>query len=250
MDRLWTGGSEGRRKYLDRMAMSFFPSHADAVIGYEKAMRERNRLLRDKVSDRLWYEALESQMASRAVEITQCRVAALERIREAFRQAATGFPTAQLSLASKDSTCAVPESEDVLASQLRNDRMRHIAAGRTLVGPHLVDLLAIYEERSVAADQCSTGEQKALLISLVLANARALSLSNGAPPILLLDEVAAHLDQSRRNALFLEIAALGSQVWMTGTEASLFEGVSDAVSLSVALTDGISIINQEPSGLA
>lgn len=235
MDRLWMGGSDGRRKYLDRMAMSLFPAHAQAVIGYEKAMRERNRLLRDSVRDPLWYEGLERQMATYGVRVARAREDAVTLVAEAFGQAVTAFPVATLSVTARDGEPGLMESEDQFCAALGRDRNRHVAAGRTLIGPHLTDLEAVYQERDMAADQCSTGEQKALLISLILANARALARLTGMAPILLLDEVAAHLDADRRRALFAEVAALGSQCWMTGTDAGLFDGLTGAKFLAVSL---------------
>lgn len=219
MDRLWTEATEGRRRFLDRMAFSFFPDHAEAVLSYEKAMRDRNRLLKDQVTDPHWYAALETHMASAALDITAHRVQTLARLAQAQDGAETAFPTATLGL-----THPEPEPAD-LGAALADTRRRDMAAGRTLLGPHRVDLTAIYAAKATPADQCSTGEQKALLISLILANARALQGDLGAAPILLLDEVAAHLDQHRRGALYDEICALGAQAMMTGTEASLFDSL-------------------------
>ncbi|MEZ5910891.1 MAG: DNA replication/repair protein RecF [Paracoccaceae bacterium] len=215
MDRLWTEGAEGRRRFLDRMTLSFQPDHADTVLVYEKAMRERNRLLREEVSDARWYTALEAQMAEAGARITANREAALARIAAMQAAASTAFPAAALSLVS-------PEPDADLARALAEGRRRDMAAGRTLSGPHRADIEAIYSAKAMAAAQCSTGEQKALLISLVLANARALAEDTGRAPILLLDEVAAHLDAGRRAALYDEICELGAQALMTGTGAELF----------------------------
>jgi len=219
MDRLWIEAAEGRRRFLDRMTFSFFPDHAEAVLSYEKAMRDRNRLLKDQVADPHWYAALETHMAAAAQDITANRVQALARLARAQDGAKTAFPNASLSLSHPE-----PEPAD-LAAGLAEGRRRDMAAGRTLLGPHRVDLTAVYAAKATPADQCSTGEQKALLISLILANARALQADLGAAPILLLDEVAAHLDQHRRAALYDEICALGAQAVMTGTEASLFDSL-------------------------
>lgn len=216
MDRLWLDSAEARRRFLDRMALSFRPAHAEAVLAYEKAMRERNRLLKDQVQDAHWYGALEAQMAQSGALISQNRAFALARIQGA-QSGAGAFPVADLAL--------VGEDADDLAAALADGRRRDMAAGRSLMGPHRADLQAVYGAKGVAADQCSTGEQKALLISLILANARALAADIGAAPILLLDEVAAHLDPARRAALYDEICALGAQALMTGTEAGLFEAL-------------------------
>ncbi|WP_114965835.1 DNA replication/repair protein RecF [Alkalilacustris brevis] len=222
MDRLWTEAAEGRRRFLDRITMSFEPGHADTVLTYEKAMRERNRLLRDQVTDEAWYGALEAQMAQAGAQIMVNRRAALDRIAAATEGAKTSFPAATLYLTAPEDASASPEEPAPLAEAYARGRRRDMAAGRTLAGPHRSDLSATYAAKGVPAAQCSTGEQKALLISLVLANARALSALIGNAPILLLDEVAAHLDAARRTALYDEITALGAQAWMTGTGAELF----------------------------
>ena len=235
MDRLWIEASEGRRRFLDRMTLSFMPDHAESVLTYDKAMRDRNRLLKDNVTDPHWYGALESQMALSGNQITANRHAALQRLAAAQMDAQTAFPTADLTL--KDDTPG-----DLLA-QLAEGRRRDLAAGRSLVGPHRTDLAANYAAKNVPADQCSTGEQKALLISLILANARALAADLGAAPILLLDEVAAHLDQTRRAALYDELCSLGAQALMTGTEATLFDHLGDrAQIIQVTEENGLSHI--------
>lgn len=215
MDRLWIEGAEGRRRFLDRMTLSFLPHHAEAVLTYEKAMRERNRLLKDMVRDPAWYAALEGQMAEAGAAIVGNRAAALARIAIAQEGAATSFPAAHLEI--------IGTGPEDLARALAEGRSRDLAAGRTLEGPHRADLAAIYADKAVPAGQCSTGEQKALLISLILANARALAEETGQAPVLLLDEVAAHLDAARRAALYDEICALRAQAFMSGTGAELFD---------------------------
>lgn len=216
MDRLWIEGAEGRRRFLDRATLSFEPKHADAVLTYEKAMRERNRLLKDMVRDPHWYTALEQQMAESGTLIQANRKRAIAALTAAQDAATTAFPTASLELTAPD-----PIPDDLQAA-LANNRQRDMGAGRTLIGPHRADLMATYADKRVAAKDCSTGEQKALLISLILANGRALIADFGAPPILLLDEVAAHLDAQRRAALYDEICGLGAQAFMTGTGPELF----------------------------
>ena len=239
MDRLWIEGAEGRRRFLDRMVLSFEPGHADAVLTYEKAMRERNRLLKDQVRDSGWYGALEAQMAQAGAVIQRNRSQVLDRLAAAQDGAETAFPSAELAITMPDADA--PESEAALKQALADGRARDLAAGRTLTGPHRADLAAIYSAKAVPAAQCSTGEQKALLISLILANARALAQDFGAPPILLLDEVAAHLDAGRRAALYDEICALGAQAFMTGTGPELFADLGDrAQYFSVTEADGIS----------
>jgi DNA replication and repair protein RecF len=239
MDRLWIEGADGRRRFLDRMALSFDPDHAEAALAYDKAMRERNRLLKDMVRDPAWYGALEAQMAAAGVRLHRGRMAALAELERAQDRAATAFPAAGLVLEHGEG--GMPDTEDGLRTALAEGRGRDLAAGRTLVGPHRSDLAAVYLAKDVPARDCSTGEQKALLISLILANARALAAEGGSPPILLLDEVAAHLDAGRRAALYDEICALGAQAWMTGTGAELFAELGDrAQRLEVTEVDGLS----------
>ncbi len=220
MDRLWVEGAGERRRFLDRMVMSFHPKHAEATLAYEKAMRERNRLLKDQVNDGAWYAALEMQMAQSGAEIVANRADVLGRLQVAQDNAKTAFPTAELSLVGDPLTTV-----DELTEAFSAGRTQDLRAGRTLDGPHRADLHAVYQAKGVPARACSTGEQKALLISLILANARALRDDFGAPPVLLLDEVAAHLDADRREALYNELHALKAQAWLTGTGPELFEAL-------------------------
>lgn len=220
MDRLWIEGPEGRRRFLDRMTLTFVPEHAQISLAYEKAMRERNRLLKDQVRDGHWYVALERQMAEAGIALHENRLIALQALTEAQSEAQTSFPAAQLELTMTEGS--MPETAGDFRDALSESRFRDIAAGRTLVGPHRADLYGVYEAKGVPASACSTGEQKALLVSLILANARALADQIGSPPVLLLDEVAAHLDAERRAALYDEICVLGAQAWMTGTGVELF----------------------------
>lgn len=227
MDRLWVEGADGRRKFLDRMAMSFEPNHAQAVLTYEKAMRERNRLLKDNQRDAHWYGALEAQMAKAGGEIQENRARTVALIVGAQMQAETAFPAAELQLLHAEGAETGPEGEAALAEAYAESRPRDLMAGRTLVGPHRADLAAVYAEKAMPARECSTGEQKALLVSLILAHGRALAQDFGAPPILLLDEVSAHLDAGRRAALYDEIVLLGAQAFMTGTGPELFAELGD-----------------------
>ncbi|CAN0594410.1 unnamed protein product, partial [Ectocarpus sp. 12 AP-2014] len=168
MDRLWIEGAEGRRRFLDRITMSFEPSHGEAVLSYEKGMRERNRLLKDMVRDAHWYVALERQMADAGARVTANRRAALARLATASTGAATAFPSPALSITHAEGP--LPDDADALAHTLADNRPSDLRAGRTLIGPHRIDLNALFTAKGVAASQCSTGEQKALLISLVLTN--------------------------------------------------------------------------------
>lgn len=231
MDRLWIEAAEGRRRFLDRIVLSFVPEHGEVSLAYEKAMRDRNRLLKDGVTDPHWYAALEALMAEAGERIALNRRLALARL---AAQGEGAFPRAELALEG--------EVAD-LGRALAEGRRADMAAGRTLQGPHRVDLRAEYAAKGMAADQCSTGEQKALLISLILANARALAADLGRAPVILLDEVAAHLDPGRRAALYDEICALGAQAIMTGTEPGLFDSLgSRAQSFSLTEEGGASCI--------
>ncbi|MBY5933448.1 DNA replication/repair protein RecF [Tateyamaria omphalii] len=243
MDRLWIEGAEGRRRFLDRMTLSFLPDHAQVSLDYDKAMRERNRLLKDMVRDAHWYAALEQRMAETGAAIHTNRLRALAELAEAQEGAQTAFPAADLTL--QPGELGMPETAEDLRAALADGRARDLAAGRTLIGPHRADLYGVYAAKGVPAKDCSTGEQKALLVSLILANARALARDFGAPPLLLLDEVAAHLDVDRRAALYDEICALGAQAWMTGTETALFDSLGDrAQYVHVTDTDGTSDVVQ------
>jgi DNA replication and repair protein RecF len=242
MDRLWIEGADGRRRFLDRTTLSFEPMHAEACLSYDKAMRERNRLLKDQVREPSWYTALEAQMAVSGAQITANRQMALRELQAAQQEAETAFPTASLGLRHADP--GLPENETDLRDALADNRLQDLRAARTLIGPHRSDLFAVYMAKDVPAKDCSTGEQKALLVSLILANGRALMQTFGAPPILLLDEVAAHLDADRRAALYDEIAALGTQAWMTGAGTELYDTLGDrAQYIEVTEENGASCVN-------
>ena len=238
MDRLWIEAPEGRRRFLDRIALSFFPEHAEAALDYDKAMRERNRLLRDGISDAHWYGALEARMAGAAVRVESHREQALARLNLALVGAEGVFPAPKLRL-------EAPEPWDDLARSLAQGRARDLAAGRTLIGPHRTDLIAHWPLKGIAAAQASTGEQKAMLISVILANARALAETGGARPVVLLDEVAAHLDPQRRAALYDGLCELECHAFLTGTEESLFQHLDTrAQRFMVEDRDGSSVIEQ------
>lgn len=243
MDRLWTDTAEGRRRFLDRVTLSFEPDHGSAAVAYEKAMRQRNRLFRDEVDDPGWLDALERQMAASGAAIAQARARAIAALADA-QDAAGPFPVADLTISSGDDMGPL-DDEETLAAALHAGRMRDRAAGRTLIGPHRADLAAVYQAKGVAARDCSTGEQKALLISIVLANARALLAQHGTAPVLLLDEVAAHLDVDRRGALYAEIETLGAQCWMTGTGVELFAEIANHAALWQVTDDsGASVVEE------
>ncbi len=234
MDRLWTDAPEGRRRFLDRVTLSFVPAHAEDSLIYDRAMRERNRLLRDQVSDPGWYRALESQMAEAGAAITRNRQQALRLIGSAQADGMTGFPAARLALLPGEGQ-ADDTDADSIAARLAAMRSRDLAAGRSLSGPHRADLGAHWGPQDMPAAQASTGEQKALLLSLVLANARALKSER---PLLLLDEVAAHLDADRRAMLYDKLSALPAQVFLTGTGAELFETLETRAQMLHVVQEG------------
>ncbi len=231
MDRLFLEGASERRHFVDRLVMGFDPSHGTRVNAYERALRERNRLLTDEIADDAWLGGLEAQMAEHGVAVAAARVETLARLKAAIEAASeTHFPRAELALEGT-LEAAIAEKpaidvEDEFARRLAVSRARDAGAGRTLEGPHRSDLHVRYRTRDREARLCSTGEQKALLIGIVLANARLLA-ARGTPPLLLLDEVAAHLDEERRRALFDEIVTLGLQAFMTGTDPMLFANLEE-----------------------
>lgn len=222
MDRLWTEAASERRRFLDRLTLSLVPDHGDAVLAYDRALRERNRLLRDRVRDAGWFAALEGQMAGAGAQVTRNRLAALAELDRL--PAPPDFPRAALMLEGD-----ALSDEASLRTAFAEGRGRDQAAGRTLAGPHRDDLGALYVAKGMPAHLCSTGEQKALLLSVVLANAQAVARVFGAAPLLLLDEVGAHFDEERRAALFGAVLSLGAQAWMTGTEAALFAPLGASV---------------------
>ena len=233
MDRLFEDGAGGRRRFLDRLVFGFDPGHGSRVNAYEKAMRERNRLLRDGAADPAWLDGLEDVMAGHGVAIAAARRDTAERLNEVLGAGAGPFPGAGIAISGTpedwlDEAPAV-DAEDRLREALAGLRQKDAAAGRATIGPHRSDLEVRHAAKGLPASQCSTGEQKALLISLMLANARVHQRQGAGAPILLLDEVTAHLDGERREALFAELRAFGSQAWLTGTERALFAGLDGDV---------------------
>jgi DNA replication and repair protein RecF len=221
MDRLFLEGAGGRRRFLDRLALALFPGHAVHAARYEAAMRARNKLLGEERRDAAWLTALEARMAEHGAALAEARAAAVGALSTRLADAPEGpFARAGLSLDGGAS--------DDLARDLAKGRARDAAAGRTLAGPHRSDLLVTHLGKAQPATYCSTGEQKALLLGIILAHADLVADRAGRRPILLLDEVAAHLDPRRRDALLERLEASGGQVWVTGTEAVLFESASPA----------------------
>ena len=221
MDGLFTGGASDRRRFFDRMVPALHPQHGRMVNRFDAAMRARNRMLTEGVQDAVWFEGVEAQMAEAAQAIDSARVRTLSLLRDAIaaaREEVSAFPDAVLGLEGF-------AGADTYAAALAAGRMRDRAAGRTLEGPHRVDMVVRHGPKDMPAPLASTGEQKALLIGLVLAQARLIRRETGQAAVLLLDEVAAHLDARRRAALFGLCAELGGQTFMTGTDAALFEAL-------------------------
>ena len=231
MDRLFAGPASDRRRFLDRLVAAFDPEHGSRILVFEKVMRERNLLLEETRPDTTWLSSLEAHMAEAAVAIAAARLTALDALRTHIAQGreTSAFPWGVVSVEGEIealiSRMPAVRAEDEYRRLLADSRGQDRAAGRTLSGPHRSDLSVLHGPKNMPAGLCSTGEQKALLIGLTLAQARAVSHESGIPPLLLLDEVAAHLDRERRRGLFDALAALGCQAWMTGTDAELFEGL-------------------------
>ncbi len=245
MDGLFTGGSSDRRRFLDRLVLSLDPAHGRRASDFERAMRSRNRLLAEGRFDPAWLSGIEAQMASLGIAMALARaemLGLLARLIDESREA-TPFPTATLELSGfLDGTLDRPavDLEDDYAALLREGRYRDAAAGRTLEGPHRADLLVRHRDKGMEAERCSTGEQKALLVGLVLAHARLVGNLTGHAPVLLLDEIAAHLDEGRRAALFDLIDALGGQAFMTGTDQSMFSALGARAQFFTVAHGGVS----------
>lgn len=233
MDGLFTGPAGDRRRFLDRLVLTIDPAHGRRALDYEKAMRGRNRLLTDDRPDARWLDAIEHELAESGVAIAAARAEAMQLL--AAMTAAvpeeSPFPRAATALAGwpEDEIATRPalDIEEEFRRRLRDGRGRDSAAGRTLDGPHRSDLIVRHAPKDMPAELCSTGEQKALLIGIVLAHARLVANVAGFAPILLLDEIGAHLDERRRAALFAIIDDLNAQAFMTGTDATLFSALGN-----------------------
>jgi DNA replication and repair protein RecF len=232
MDGLFLGAASERRRFFDRLVLAIDSEHSSRVSALDRSLRSRNRLLEVRNYDDHWCDAIERETAELAVAVaamrgqTAMKLAAMLRA----RGEASAFPSADIMLDGWMENALVSEPatsvEDRYRQILRDGRARDAAAGRTLDGPHLTDLQVIYAPKSMPARDASTGEQKALLIGLVLAHANLVAEMTGITPLLLLDEVVAHLDPIRRNALFVELATLGAQVWMTGADPAAFTDIA------------------------
>ena len=232
MDTLFTGAPSERRRFLDRLALAVDAEHAGRVNALDRALRSRNRLLEERQPDTQWLDAVEHETAELAVAVASLRAETVSRLAAVLAsRRGSAFPPAEIALDGwmEKLIQAHPalEIEERYRTVLRENRARDAAAGRTLDGPHLTDLAVVYADKGIAAADASTGEQKALLIGLILAHARLIAAMTGFPPVLLLDEVVAHLDPSRRRALHQELAQVGAQVWMTGADPALFVEVAD-----------------------
>ncbi|HEX2117304.1 MAG TPA: DNA replication and repair protein RecF, partial [Alphaproteobacteria bacterium] len=229
MDRLFMEGPSARRRFLDRLVFGFDPEHAGRVAAYEHVMRERARLLAEGSTDTAWLDALEDGMARHGTAVAVARAQTVARLDHAAAEGVGPFPAAQAAMSGElDQWLAeMPAlaAEDRLRETLRAGRAHDAQIGGAIAGPHRADLAVRFVAKNRPAHECSTGEQKALLLSLILAVARELCHERGEPPVLLLDEVVAHLDGARRAALFDELSALGVQAWLTGTDDELFAGL-------------------------
>ena len=231
MDRLFLDSSRERRRFLDRLVFGFDPGHSGRVTRYENAMAQRSKLLREQKHEPAWLDSLEGQMAESGVAIAAARLDFAERLQAACDQDQNPcFPKARLSaqgtLDQLLKNAPALEVEALFQYQLKESRGVDMLTGGAATGPHKSDLQVWMADKNMPADQCSTGEQKALLIGLILAHARLIAAERGVPPLLLLDEVVAHLDEGRRAALFQVLTDLGGQVWLTGTDQSLFSGIT------------------------
>ncbi len=230
MDRLFLESSRERRKFLDRLVFTFDPGHAGRVTRYENALGQRSKLLKDGVTDDAWISGLENQMAETGIAIAAARLDFTQRLQAACESCDhTHFPLARFQVKGSIEEllphAPALEIEDTIKHNLRESRPRDSYTGGAASGVHKSDLCVFYADKNMPADQCSTGEQKALLIGLILAHATLIKAERGNAPILLLDEVAAHLDETRRAALYDILIGLGAQVWLTGTDRNLFTAI-------------------------
>ena len=238
LDGLFRGPAGERRRFLDRLVLAIHPEHGARANALERSLRSRNRVLETDPADARWLDAIEREVAELGISVAMARREAVERLAAlilATRDDASPFPFAAVALRGEidDLLAAYPavEAEDRYRAMLRDGRARDRAAGRALVGPQASNLEVRHGPKDIPAGAASTGEQKALLIGLVLAQARLVAAMSGIAPLVLLDEVAAHLDPRRRRGLFEALALLGSQVWMTGADPALFAELAGAADL-------------------
>jgi len=249
LDALFRGPAGDRRRFLDRLVLAVDAEHGTRVNALERALRSRNRVLEENPDDRLWLDALEREVAELAIAVAAARRETVERLASLIletREEESPFPFATMGLEGEIDTLVATlpavDAEDRYRATLRDSRARDRAAERTLVGPQASDLLVRHGPKDIPANTASTGEQKALLIGLVLAHARLVASMSGIAPFVLLDEVAAHLDPRRRGGLFTALESLGGQVWMTGADPGLFaelEGRADVLQVSPGVIEPI-----------
>ncbi|MBM3553981.1 MAG: DNA replication/repair protein RecF [Alphaproteobacteria bacterium] len=240
-DRLFLDSASARRRVLDRLVVALDPEHAKRVSGYTRALRERAKLLRDGAPDPAWLAALEETIAAQGVAVAAARNDAVDRLRGVMAEARGPFPAAAVAIEGKIEAllrdAPAIAVEERFRALLRDSRPRDAEAGGAAEGPHRADLALRHLAKDMPAELCSTGEQKALLLALVFAEARLIAAYRGVAPILLFDEVAAHLDETRRLALFAEIAGLGAQAWLTGTDLAPFAALA-GLATYFAVADG------------
>jgi DNA replication and repair protein RecF len=249
LDALFRGAAGDRRRFLDRLVLAVDAEHGTRVNALERALRSRNRVLEENPDDRLWLDALEREVAELAIAVAAARRETVERLASLIletREQESPFPFAMMGLEGEIdalvATLPAVDAEDRYRAILRDYRSRDRAAGRTLVGPQASDLLVRHGPKDIPANTASTGEQKALLIGLVLAHARLVASMSGIAPFVLLDEVAAHLDPRRRAGLYDALQSLGGQVWMTGADPGLFaelQGRADILQVSAGVIEPI-----------
>jgi DNA replication and repair protein RecF len=242
MDGLFSGPAGDRRRFLDRLVLAIDTSHGARVSAFERALRSRNRLLEDgPAADRRWLDAIEKEAAELAIAIAAARAQAVSKLSALIAKTSgngSPFPWASLALEGEierliGSHPAV-EAEDIYRAMLRENRFRDAQTGRALIGPQAADLCVRHGPKQILAAQASTGEQKALLAGLVLAHARLVAAVSGLAPLVLLDEIAAHFDPLRRDALFDSLKTLSGQIWLSGAERTIFRAIeSNALMLTV-----------------
>jgi DNA replication and repair protein RecF len=229
MDGLFAGAAGDRRRFLDRLVLAVDPEHGARVSAFERALRNRNKLLEEGASDPRWLDAVEHETAELAIAVAAARIDTVARLAGLIAETRTDgaiFPYAEIALGGwmeeNIASGSAADAEDLYRARLRELRGRDRAAGRTTEGPHASDLSVRHGPKQMPAELCSTGEQKALLLGLVLAHARLVARLSGSTPLVLLDEVAAHLDPDRRAALYAVLSELGAQVWLTGADPAAF----------------------------
>jgi len=235
MDRLWTGRSAERRRFLDRITMSFFPDHPKDCLFYDRALQQRNQLLKNNEKDVAWFLAIEKQLAEVGYRIDSNRRKVIDILTQAqsIREEESFFPYLEVDLSPPE----ILNPEDFLETLIYN-RAKDRISGRTIIGPHRSDLLVRHSAKNIDAKYCSTGEQKSLLLSLFIANALAICHQFGKPPIILLDEIVAHLDQENVKNLFCQLQKIKAQIFATGTERQSFQNLNlDSIFFDLKYTE-------------